>query len=160
MKRVEDRPSSALLALYRILVGIVLALALVLAVGTAYGFIRRGPGPQRAETFPAENEVSGGENIFSGLGTLRVSSGGENPETVIVTIAFPYNGGDLPYAEELVSRIPDFKNEVAGYFGSLSAEELRAAEVEEINRTLLGRFNGLLRLGQIRELFFIDYIWL
>jgi flagellar basal body-associated protein FliL len=144
---------------YRILVTIVLVLVLVLVAGTAYVFISRAFNPRDGET-AAREEAPGEENIFSGLGTMRISTRGENPETVIITIAFPYDSGDIPFSEELVSRIPDFKAAIAEYIGALSAEELHGKEQPEINGALLSKFNALLRLGQLKELFFIDFMWL
>jgi flagellar basal body-associated protein FliL len=156
MKREEIKPAVGLLILYRILVAVVLVLVLILAAGTVYAFIRPRKAPQGETTAAA----SGEEAVFSGLGTLRVSTAGENPETVIVTIAFPYDRSDGPFSEELVSRIPDFKAQTGEYFGSLTAEELRLTDITVINRELLDRYNALLHLGQISELYFLEYIWL
>jgi flagellar basal body-associated protein FliL len=160
MKQVEERPSQGILVLYRILVGVLLVLVLVIASVTAYTFISRGLDSRNGEAPTQEEGSVGEENIFSGIGTMRISTTGEDPETVIITIAFPYDSKDIPFSEELVSRIPDFKASITDYFGSLSAEELQAKESTEIGDILLDRFNTQLRLGKIKKLFFIDYIWL
>jgi flagellar basal body-associated protein FliL len=91
---------------------------------------------------------------------MRVSTSGENPETVIITVAFPYDQSDRPFSEELVSRIPDFKARTAEFFGSLTAEELQRTDIAVINGELLDRYNALLHLGQIKELYLLEYIWL
>jgi flagellar basal body-associated protein FliL len=156
MKRVETRFSAGLLILYRILITVVLLLILILAAGTVYALLR----PRKAPLGETTAAVSGEETVFSALGTMRISTAGENPETVIVTIAFPYDRSDGPFSEELVSRIPDFKAQTGEYFGSLTAEELRLTDITVINRELLARYNALLHLGQIKELYFLEYIWL
>jgi flagellar basal body-associated protein FliL len=159
MKREETKPSLGLLVLYRILVALVLVLALVLAAGTVYAFVRvRKTEALRPEK--TEPAVSGEETIFSGIGTMRISTAGENPETVIITIAFPYDRGDGPFSEELVSRIQEFKAQTREYLGSFTAEELRQTDVPAINGELLGRYNSLLHLGQIKELYLLEFIWL
>jgi flagellar basal body-associated protein FliL len=107
-----------------------------------------------------EKTTAGEEAVFSALGTQRISTAGENPETVIVTIAFPYNRSDGPFSEELASRITDFRAQTREYFGSLTAEALRQTDITVINRELLVRYNALLHLGQIQELYFLEYIWL
>jgi flagellar basal body-associated protein FliL len=157
MKREETRPPVGLLILYRILIAVVLVLVLILAAGTVYALLRPRQAPRNETTAAA---VSGEEAVFSALGTQRVSTAGENPETVIVTIAFPYDRSDGPFSEELVSRIPDFKAQTGEYFGSFTAESLRLTDITVINRELLTRYNALLHLGQIKELYFLEYIWL
>jgi flagellar basal body-associated protein FliL len=155
VKREETRYPVGLLILYRVLVVIVLLLILALAAGTAYAFIRG----KKVETAPDRKTEAAGE-VFSGIGTVRVSTTGENPETVIITVAFPYNRGDGPFSEELVSRISDFKAQTGEYLGSFTAEELRQTDITTINRGLLDRYNSLLHLGQIEELYFLEFIWL
>ncbi|MDR2049276.1 MAG: flagellar basal body protein FliL [Treponema sp.] len=159
MKREETRPPFGLLILNRILAAAVLALVLVLAAGTVYGFAaaRKTEAPAGKKTGTG---VSGEEAVFSGLGTMRVSTAGENPETVIITVAFPYDRSDGPFSEELVSRIPDFKARTGEYFGSFTAEELQQTDTAAINRGLLDRYNSLLHLGQIKELYLLEFIWL
>jgi flagellar basal body-associated protein FliL len=159
VKREETRPPFGLLILYRILVAVVLVLVLVLAAGTVYGFVRgrKADAPQGGKTGAG---ASGEEAVFSGIGTMRVSTAGENPETVIITVAFPYDRGDGPFSEELGSRVSDFKAQTGEYLGSFTAEELRQTDIAAINRGLLDRYNSLLHLGQIKELYLLEFIWL
>ncbi|MDR1507677.1 MAG: hypothetical protein LBI67_11305 [Treponema sp.] len=161
MKREETRPHRALLILYRALIAVTVALVLILAAGTVYGLARNALRERKTETASGNPaDLSGGESIFSGIGTVRVSTTEENPETVIITIAFPYDSADGPFSEELVSRIPEFKARTREYLGSFTSEQLRQLDVSAVNSALLERYNALLRLGKIRELFLIDYIWL
>lgn len=160
MKREETRPPGGLLVLYRVLVAAVLVLAAILAAGTAYGLVRgrKAPGNGMAETGGTETGIPGEEAIFSNLGTLRVSTAGENPETIIITVAFPYDRSDGPFSEELVSRISDFKAQTREYVGSFTSEELQRTDTEALNSGLLERYNALLHLGRIRELYFLEFI--
>jgi flagellar basal body-associated protein FliL len=154
MKHVKERPPQASLILFRILLGIAAALALVLIAGTIYGFVKRGktPAPPPAAAAGAD------ENIFSSLGTLRIPTADSEPETVIISIAFPYNKNDRPFFEELASRTAWFKSTVFDYVSSFTAEEIAGMDAGAINQELLKRFNAGLRLGQIRELYITDFM--
>jgi flagellar basal body-associated protein FliL len=165
VKREETRYPVGLLILYRVLVVIVLLLILALAAGTVYAFIRgkkveAAPDRKTEAGVVGEEAVSGEEAVFSGIGTVRASTTGENPETVIITVAFPYDRSDGPFSEELVSHISDFKAQTGEYLGSFTADDLRQTDIAAINRGLLDRYNSLLHLGQIEELYFLEFIWL
>ena len=157
MKRVEERPPGAALRLYRILIWVVIALGIILAAGTVYGLARRRAGPSGA---PPEVPQDGenGESVFSGLGTLRIPTADPEPETLLVSIAFPYDKNDRPFAEELASRVSFFKTAAAEYLGAMGAEELAALDMDTVRAEILGRYNAALRLGQIRELYILDYM--
>ena len=154
MKRVEERPPQTAIIVYRILIAIVAVLVLILIAGTIYGFVKRG----KPSAPPPPSEAGQEENIFSSLGTLRIPTTDSEPETVIISIAFPYNKNDRPFSEELASRIPWFKTTISDYLGAFSAEEIETMETDTINQELLKRFNAELRLGQIRELYITDFM--
>ncbi|MDR1353564.1 MAG: flagellar basal body protein FliL [Treponema sp.] len=146
----------------RILGVIAIALALVLAAGTIYALVFRGKGKQPGTAAPVPD---GGaavqadfDNIFTGVGRIRASTGSPEPATVILSIAFPYSPQDLAFSEELAARIGDFRSGAIAYFASLSTEELRQKDEAAIKAELLGRFNALLRLGRITLLYFSDYL--
>jgi flagellar basal body-associated protein FliL len=162
MKVIEERPPQGILWLYRILMALVLALVLILLVGTVYGLVKKASGNGRPSTSTggAEDQAAGEENIFSGIGTIRVSTAGDDPETIIITVAFPYDKGDVAFSEELVSRIQDFKNLTTEYLASFTSEELHQLDTSVVNSELVSRYNAILHLGKIRELYFLDYIWL
>lgn len=154
MKGPVKRAGGAAVIVYRALLALALLLAAVIIGGTVYGCLR---GKGR----PAQEAAAGNsEGIFSGIGTVRVSTAGDDGETVILSVAFPYNSADRPFAEELVARIPDFKKETAGYVGAFTSEELRNTDIAVINAELLKRYNALLHLGRIKELYFLEFIWL
>jgi flagellar basal body-associated protein FliL len=160
MKIVEERTSPSLLILYRVLMAILLALILVLAGGTVYGLIFRGPSEtsgDRSFSSAQGETAAGGEKVFTGMGRLRVPLGGLEPGTVILSIAFPYMEGDRPFSEELASKIKDLKEISTDYFSSLTMEELRETDESILKEELLARYNAVLRLGQIGILYFNDF---
>jgi flagellar basal body-associated protein FliL len=159
MKRIEERPQGLLL-LYRILAALVCVMAFILLSGTIYGLVRKASGKTRPVSPAQGTQASGGESIFNGIGTLRISTKDDDPETVILSIAFPYDKSDTAFTEELVSRIQDFKTAAAEYLGSFTSDELHQLDTQTINSELLTRYNAILHLGEIRELYFLDYIWL
>ncbi|MDR2518853.1 MAG: flagellar basal body-associated FliL family protein [Spirochaetaceae bacterium] len=148
---------------YRVLIIIGLALALFLAGGTVYGLLFKHAKPIYTVPAPAPPPPQGrnpplDSRIFTGIGRLRIMSGDTPPVTVVVSIAFPYNPQDVPFAEELASKIPDLRNAAAEYFRGRGAEELGGMDEQDIKAELLGRYNRLLRLGAIDTLYFNDFM--
>ena len=78
------------------------------------------------------------------------------PGTVILSIAFPYNSGDRPFAGELAARVPDFRRAATEYFGSLDGGALENIDEDAARAEILRRYNALLRLGKIETLYFYD----
>ncbi|MDR2182180.1 MAG: flagellar basal body-associated FliL family protein [Treponema sp.] len=164
--RLRNVPSAAppdkrLVAVYRALLAIILILCAVLAAGTVYGLARQFLVPDKsaraAESGNGENAAEG-ESIFSGIGKLRIATSDPEPETVVISVAFPYNRHDRPFAEELASRIPDFKSATAGYLGAFTADQLVNLEMSAVKGELLARYNALLKLGTIRDLYITDFM--
>jgi flagellar basal body-associated protein FliL len=77
---------------------------------------------------------------------------------VILQASFPYFPGDRPFSEELVSRLREFRSLTAAYFAAQSPEELRSKGEAQVKADLLASYNALLRLGQIRTLYFNEYM--
>jgi len=153
MKRVEKGPLQTVDFVYRGLLVVAAALALILLIGTIYGLAKKGK-PQAAD--PAAGTVS--EGVFSGLGKMRIPTADPEPETLVIDIAFPYNKDDRPFSEELASRLSWFRTATTDYLGAFTAEQLAALDIEEINKELLTRYNSALRLGQIKELYILEYM--
>jgi flagellar basal body-associated protein FliL len=147
-------------AVYRVLMGIAVALALVLLAGTLYALVfrtgRAEPPPRTRESALLQSATNGG--IFTGLGRLRAATAGPEPVTVIVSLVFPYPAEDKPFTEEMASQIVNLRNATHEYFASLPAEELRRKDDASIKAELLRRYNSLLRLGQIETLYFSEYL--
>jgi flagellar basal body-associated protein FliL len=149
--------------LSRVLLVLALTLVLVIAAGTVYALAFR---PKSASLPPGASgsgsgsalPVSGNAAIFTNLGRLRCPTAPPSQATVILQAAFPYNPGDRPFSEELVSRIRDFRSLTLAYFAALSPGELRAKGEEEVKAELLAAYNDLLRLGRITTLYFNEFM--
>jgi len=149
--------------MYRVIVAVILLLAVVLITGSLYAafrpkdsspLFRIGGGEQgRGEAVPARET-----NVFSGLGRLRIPLAGEPSATLVVAISFPYPADDRAFAEELASRIGDFRSIANDYFAALSPEKATVLNEEAAKAEILKRYNALLRLGKIETLYFGDFM--
>jgi hypothetical protein len=152
VRNIQNEGRRPLLVLYRVLLGLVLVLALGIAGGTGYALLRRPP------SAPPREETGDDQRIFTGIGRIRASTGGEVPAAVILSVSFPYDPEDRFFAEELSARVGDFRLQSAGYFASLSAEDLARLDEGEIKAELLRRYNAALRLGKIGRLYFNEFM--
>jgi flagellar basal body-associated protein FliL len=174
MKSSGKEPSLVLRIMYPILWILLFFTGLLLLGGTLYAlvFLRegngRGSGPPREAPLPEAASMDGGEQLFTGIGRIRVSAGEDSP-TIIVNITFPYSRSDKPFSEELAARVGDFRTIATDYFKSFSAGEPGSADsinsINSIDETilkeeLLSRYNSILRLGRIRTLYFNDFLYL
>jgi flagellar basal body-associated protein FliL len=150
--------------MYRVVVALILVLAVVLITGSLYAAFRSpdspplfrigGGGEQgRGEPVP-ERET----HIFSGIGRLRLPLAGESSATLIIDISFPYSADDRAFAEELASRIGDFRSIAGEYFAALPPEKASVLNEETAKAEILQRYNALLRLGKIETLYFGDFM--
>ena len=173
MKREITPLSGRLLIAYRVLVVLALALAVVLITGSLYALFRS-PNSRPLFRIGSANSAAGGgkqggrgsdaetaspmvlPNVFSGVGRLRIPLAGEPAAALVLSISFPYSADDRPFAEELASRIGDFRSIAAEYFASLPREKAVNLDEEAAKTGILGRYNALLRLGRIETLYFGD----
>jgi flagellar basal body-associated protein FliL len=144
--------------LYRALAFTAAALILVILAGTVYGLLRQGKLRGEQAPFPAETAGGAVESVFTGLGTMRIATADSEPETIVISVAFPYNKNDRPFSEELASRISFFRSATEEYLGAMTAEEIAALDPASVNEELLVRYNAALRLGQIREIFILEFM--
>ena len=176
MKREITPLSGRLLIAYRVLVVLALALAVVLITGSLYALFRSpnsGPLFRIGSANGAIGVIGGGKqggrspdaetaspmvlpNVFSGVGRLRIPLAGEPAAALVLSISFPYSADDRPFAEELASRIGDFRSIAAEYIASLPREKAVDLDEEAAKAGILGRYNALLRLGKIETLYFGD----
>jgi len=156
MSLTGDRPSQILLYAYRGLLGLLVLLGFIFIWGTIYGvFFQKKPPSQEKPT--ASQKVGEGQ-IFTGIGTIRVSTADAQPAMVILFASFIYYPDDKAFSEELALRVKDFKQIIVGYFGSFPVSELRGLDEEIIKTELLLRFNSILRLGKIETMYLGDYM--
>jgi flagellar basal body-associated protein FliL len=144
---------------YRVLLVAAALILLLLMGGTIYALcFRRAPNVEAPSTQSQPGAGTAAASTFTGLGTIRALTGDSPPATVILSIAFPYSPEDRAFAEELAARIAGFRDLTREYFASLSGPELRSAGEAELKEGLLKKFNGILTLGRIGELYFYDYL--
>ncbi|MCL2600491.1 MAG: flagellar basal body protein FliL [Treponema sp.] len=168
------KPSKGLLTVYRVAVALVLLLIGVWVAGTTFACIRspdaeplfRLGGQGDSVTRGNAGVIRGTDfagagnhaNMFSGIGRLRIPLEGQPPATVVLSLSFPYPADDLFFAEELASRIGDFRSIAEGYFSSLPRDELARLDETRAKNEILSRYNAMLRLGRIETLYFTDLI--
>jgi flagellar protein FliL len=156
MSLTGDRRSQLLLYLYRGLLGLLILLGLVFIWGTIYGvFYHKNPPSQ--EKLTSYQKIGEGQ-IFTGIGTIRVSTADTQPAMVILFVSFVYYPEDKAFSEELVLRVKDFKQIIVDYFSYFPVSELRGLDEENIKSELLLRFNSILRLGRIETMYLGDYM--
>ncbi|MDR2634015.1 MAG: flagellar basal body-associated FliL family protein [Treponema sp.] len=154
--------------LYRALWVLVLLLILVLAGVTVYALVLRNPEAPPLYTLPSrvipafsrkeKPELRATDGMFTGIGRFRVVTADTPPMTIVISIAFPYQSEDRAFAEELDSKVRDFRNIAAAYFSAHTAEELRQANESLIKAEMLRRYNAILHLGRIEVLYFHDFM--
>ena len=175
MKREITPLSGKLLIAYRILVALIIALAVILITGSLYALFRS-PNSGPLFRIGAKSGANGGgkqdgrgsdtgavspvvfPNVFSGVGRLRIPLAGEPAAALVLSISFPYSADDRPFAEELASRIGDFRSVAAEYFTALPREKAVDLDEEAAKAGILGRYNAMLRLGKIETLYFGDLL--
>jgi flagellar basal body-associated protein FliL len=166
MIRVVEHPFRGLLVLYRVLVAVVVLLVFLLLGGTLYALVFRGSaglnrgGNSQGSPVPGEaggaGEYTGG--AFTGIGRIRALTAEPRAATVILSVTFPYPPEDRAFSEELAAKIGQFRGITAEYFASFPVEELRGKEEGAVKEDLRQRYNSILRLGSITQLYFNDYM--
>jgi flagellar basal body-associated protein FliL len=161
-------PLRSLVIISRILLLLALVLVFVILAGTFYA-VYRGPGAGPIAVFGGSGTAGPGDaagsgptpGIFPGIGRLRIpvaAGGGAGKATMILSIAFPYPPQDRAFAEELASRVGDFRRIAVDYFSSRSVAELRNPDEDALKAELLRRYNAILMLGNIETLYFNDLL--
>jgi flagellar basal body-associated protein FliL len=154
--------------LYRFLWVVVALLFLVLAGVTVYALALRNPNARPWFTVPTQGigpfsrkeapERKSQDGMFTGIGRFRVVTADTPPMTIVISIVFPYQSEDRPFAEELDAKVQDFRNIAAAYFSAHTAAELREANETLIKAEILRRYNDILHLGRIKLLYFHDFM--
>ena len=135
-------------------------LVLLLIIGTITGVIRSPgaqplfrlgkPGGTQTKTAAPDDDI----RVFSGLGRLRIPL--SNSSTLILSIAFPYPAHDTAFTEELAAKISEFRSLAADYFSALPMDKIANLDEEAAKQEIISRYNAILRLGQIRSIYFSD----
>jgi flagellar basal body-associated protein FliL len=149
--------------LYGVLAAQLCAIALVTvwALTTKPAAVQHEPQPDTvAEVTAARRQNS----VFTGIGRLRARlaaparQGQDGEAAAVITIAFPYDGADKPFLEELSLNTRKFRLITTDYFGSISSDSPLLTDDAALKRELLSRYNSLLYLGKIDTLYFTEFI--
>jgi flagellar basal body-associated protein FliL len=99
-----------------------------------------------------------GRTSFTGIGTVRAKSADPTSAAVVVaTIAFPYDSGDRPFAEELGRKAAVLRAAAVALLSSRKAAELGPAYEGSIKAALRDAFNERLSLGKATEIWLSDF---
>jgi len=142
---------------YRSLMVCLVTLGIIIIGGTIYGVFFNLSPPDDNRNEPVL-QGSSQQQIFTGIGQIRIPTADPQPGMVILFVSFPYYPGDRAFSEELALRLGDLREIIRDYIGSFSVAELQRQDEEIIREELLRRFNGILRLGRIQTLFFSDFM--
>jgi len=166
--RQAPESSNRLRAVYRVAVVLALALAGALVAGSLYALARPADSAPLFQLGRQSDHAAGSGsagwsdgrdiNVFTGLGRLRIPLAGQPPATVVLSLSFPYPADDVFFAEELATRIGELRSIAVDYFSSLSRAEVARLNEARTKSEILARYNDMLRLGRIEELFFTDLI--
>ncbi len=143
-------------ALPRLLALVAGLLVLVIIAGSIYG-LATGSRQRKIERDAAASMGHPGSAIFDKIGTLRASTADKTPAVVVATIAFPYDGADRAFEEELVRKAPAFKAAAIAWFSRRKADELAPAFEGRVKAALRDTFNSLLSLGKVGEIWLSDF---
>jgi len=167
---MPPQPPKGLKAVYGTAVGLVVVLVGLLVVGSLYAVVRpANSGPLFRLGARSDASVSGfpgggvpvdatHDNIFTGIGRLRIPLAGQPAATVVLSMSFPYPAGDMAFAEELAPRVGEFRSIAVAYFASFSRAGITAFDETAAKAEILSRYNAMLHLGRIEELFFTDLV--
>ncbi len=134
-------------------------LALALAAGSIYGLAagtRQKKLAREADSAQSAAELSGRAS-FTGIGTIRAKSADPTPAVVVATIAFPYDAGDGPFAEELGRKAPVLRAAAVALLSTKKAADLGAAFEGTLKAALRDAFNARLSLGKVTEIWLSDF---
>jgi flagellar protein FliL len=134
-------------------------LALVLVAGSVYGLASgaRGKKLAREADRAAVAAELAGRASYEGIGTVRARSADAKAAVVVATIAFPYDSGDRPFAEELARKAPVLKTVAQSVLSSKKAADLAPAFEGSIKAALRDAFNSRLSLGKVTEVWLSDF---
>ncbi len=159
-------------ALPRFLLGVLLGLLLVIIAGTIFaytsGLNKKNPTYRKADPPPEKFLSSKGNkeafDAFTQVGQLRITTRAEEGkaqgEALIVSPWFTYPAGDTVLFEELSQKERKIKSIFQDYFSSRTKEELLSTDEQQIKDNLRKLINEQLVLGEIRSVYFEQYLFL
>lgn len=153
----------------KILISIILALVLVILVGTIIALSSKSKNtPEvliqqgKATSLMAPSDSS--EVKYYELGSIRIlTKGNADDQTGTLFVVSPwiaYPAGDTVFYEELARKRGLIKGMFQSYFTERTKNEILSETEEKIEIVLKDEINAQLSLGQISDIYFTDYIFL
>lgn len=138
-------------SLLRVLAAVAILLVLVLAAGSLWGLAT---GSRAKKLARAGEDLPAGARVFTGLGTIRASTGDKPPAVIVASPSFPYPASDRAFAEELESKKEAMRQAVKNWLSTKTAAELSPSFEAATKAGIRDAINGVLALGDV------DTIWL
>lgn len=147
--------------LVKILLLVLAALFLLIILLTVYAFV--------SGAVPAEDPETGAglslpeaappkEEVYTGIGTLRVLTAGNPASLVIINPVFYYDSGDLEFFEELQRKRARLEQIVGDWVSSNTAEYFLETSDEKLRSDLAGLLSEILILGSVENLYFSEFL--
>lgn len=156
------------LSLNKILISIIIALVLVIIVGTVLA-------KSHPKTQPAEVLISQGKAVnliapaddsvvsYYKLDTIRIITANDNNDLGTVLILSPwiaYPAGDTVFYEEIARKKGVIKGIFQQYFSQRTKNQLLEETEVIIEEKIKSQINENLSLGKISDIYFTDYLFL
>lgn len=120
--------------------------------------------PEPAKVVNYSSKTSDKVDAFTQLKQIRTHTKAENQQgfgtTVVISAWFTYPSGDKTFYEELSQKERMEESIITEYFTRYTEDELRQKGEKKIKEELLQELNENLVLGQIRTLYFDEYMFI
>ena len=155
-----------------ILYGIIITIAAVLVIETIICFAFRNdrvgykyrvadPTPQKITS--KQDKKNGKMEAFTELEQLRLLTKAPDENStgsvIILTPWFSYPEGDISFHEELSLKRKQESSIIIDYFSNYTEQELRSKGESNIKNELCTLINKEMVLGQIKNVYFYDYLF-
>jgi flagellar basal body-associated protein FliL len=131
---------------------VTLAIVLGTIVALASGAPRTARARRAAESKTASGATEVPRGVFFELGSVRATTRDPDGALVLATIAFSYDDSDAAFVEELGDKTARLREAAVAYFSSKSRDELSAAFEGVVKAELRERFDAMLSLGSVGEI--------
>lgn len=131
-----------------------LCLAAALVAGTAYALAAGLPARKAARSAvppAAIAKLASQDGIYDAIGRVRAKTA--DGAIAVAAVAFAYDEGDRPFAEELRLKRAELKAAAEAFFASRRSEELAGSAEASLKAGLRDQLNARLTLGRIGELY-------
>ena len=148
--------------LYLLLKIIILLLILIILGGTVFAAIKKYGGYKTAvqeeasltEGYTPQKDYA----LYGDLGQLRAVTADTPPVTVVLTPFLEYTASDTAFQEELVTKKDVLKKSFLEWIAFQSAYRLSSEQPQDIKHALMEYINKELVLGQVRNIYFEEFV--